>query len=79
MENIIGPLNNQSKMFTFFLYSRDLRKGLDRLMIARKMSTKREAQMRGYLLVLLQKLLFFPCLVMCVSLHSESQTKESKI
>jgi len=52
MENIIGPSNNQSKMFTFLLYSHDLRKGLDRLMIARKMSTKREAQMRGYLLVL---------------------------
>ena len=61
VENIIGPLKILSdKMFTLLIYSRDLRKGLDRLKIARKMPTKREAQMRGYLLLFVTKIIIFP-------------------
>lgn len=51
-------------------------------MIAWKMPTKREAQMRGYMFILfVTKIISFSihCLVICVSLHSESQTKETKI
>ena len=48
VENVIGPLKKliwMARCLHCYFYSHVLRKGLDRLMIARKMPTKREEQM----------------------------------
>lgn len=81
VEKHYQPLATFPRCFHYCLCSHDLRKGLDRLMTAWKMLNKREAQMRGYLFMLfVTKIIIFSihCLVICVSLLSESQTKESK-